>query len=159
MTDDTLQLSPEIRSLMGVYALYWMLDDAVERMDQAPRIGRLESRILIRLDRPRRMGALAQLLLTGPPSVTAAADRLEEMGLVQRLPDPDDRRALLLHLTDQGRAVRSQLDEEARRLFRQVSGLSTDEIAQFAALCEKIHDTSIGNGAPLGCPDPKGDRE
>ena len=94
MTDDTLQLSPEIRSLMGVYALYWMLDDAVERMDQAPRIGRLESRILIRLDRPRRMGALAQLLLTGPPSVTAAADRLEEMGLVQRLPDPDDRRAL-----------------------------------------------------------------
>ena len=159
MTDDTLQLSPEIRSLMGVYALYWMLDDAVERMDQAPRIGRLESRILIRLDRPRRMGALAQLLLTGPPSVTAAADRLEEMGLVQRLPDPDDRRALLLHLTDQGRAVRSQLDEEARRLFRQVSGLSTDEIAQFAALCEKIHDTSIGNGAPLGCLDPKGDRE
>lgn len=159
MTDDTLQLSPEIRSLMGVYALYWMLDDAVERMDQAPRIGRLESRILIRLDRPRRMGALAQLLLTGPPSVTAAADRLEEMGLVQRLPDPDDRRALLLHLTDQGRAVRGQLDEEARRLFRQVSGLSTDEIAQFAALCEKIHDTSTGNGAPLGCPDPKGDRE
>ena len=91
--------------------------------------------------------------------MTAAADRLEQMGLVQRLPDPDDRRALLLHLTEQGGTVRSQLDQEARRLFRRVSGLSTDEIAQFAALCEKIHDTSSGNGALVGCAGPKGDRE
>lgn len=152
-------LSPEICALLGVYALYWKVENAIEETALAPRLGRLESRLLIHLDRPRRMGALAQLLLTGAPSVTAAADTLEKLELVERMPDPDDRRALLLHLTERGQQVRVQLQTEVSDLFREISGLSTADIDRFAALSMKIHDTILGQGARLSPQVPKGDIE
>jgi DNA-binding MarR family transcriptional regulator len=34
--------------------------------------------------------------------VTSRIDRLERRGLVRRLPDPDDRRGVIVELTDQG---------------------------------------------------------
>jgi DNA-binding MarR family transcriptional regulator len=48
-----------------------------------------------------RMGALLQV---HPTSVTSAVDRLESQGLVERLPHPTDRRAVLASITDTGRA-------------------------------------------------------
>lgn len=159
MSEDVPCLSPEICALLGVYALYWKVENAIEETALAPRLGRLESRLLIHLDQPRRMGALAQLLLTGAPSVTAAADTLEKLELVERMPDPDDRRALLLHLTERGRQVRVQLQKEVSDLFREISGLSTADIDRFAALSMKIHDTILGQGARLSPQVPKGDTE
>jgi DNA-binding MarR family transcriptional regulator len=159
LSEDVPCLSPEICALLGVYALYWKVENAIEETALAPRLGRLESRLLIHLDQPRRMGALAQLLLTGAPSVTAAADTLEKLELVERMPDPDDRRALLLHLTERGRQVRVQLQKEVSDLFREISGLSTADIDRFAALSMKIHDTILGQGARLSPQVPKGDTE
>jgi DNA-binding MarR family transcriptional regulator len=37
--------------------------------------------------------------------VTSRIDRLERRGLVRRLPDPDDRRGVIIELTDQGLEV------------------------------------------------------
>lgn len=37
--------------------------------------------------------------------VTSRIDRLEGRGLVRRLPDPDDRRGVIVELTDQGREI------------------------------------------------------
>lgn len=48
-----------------------------------------------------RMGALLQV---HPTSVTSAVDRLESQGLVERLPHPTDRRAVLASITEAGRA-------------------------------------------------------
>lgn len=48
-----------------------------------------------------RMGALLQV---HPTSVTSAVDRLESQGLVERLPHPTDRRAVLASITAAGRA-------------------------------------------------------
>jgi DNA-binding MarR family transcriptional regulator len=50
--------------------------------------------------------------------MTNRLDRLEEAGLVRRLPDPDDRRGILVEPTDAGhaawdRAVHTQADREA----------------------------------------------
>ncbi|MDE4175599.1 MarR family transcriptional regulator [Phaeobacter sp. PT47_59] len=159
MTDEENRFSPETRALMGVFALYWKMDAVIDQTLLTPQMGRLEGRVLLQLDQPRRMGALAQLLLTGPPSVTAAADRLQNMGLVRRAPDPDDRRALLLQLTEQGWEMRRQLEAGASALFRQVSGLSEGEIKQFAALSMKIHDTITGTGEILKDPSQTGDKE
>lgn len=145
--------------MMGVYALYWRMETAIDDTALAPRLGRTESRLLIHLDQPRRMGALAQLLLTGAPSVTAAADKLEDLGLVERMADPDDRRALLLHLTERGQHVRSELQDQVSALFRKISGLSKSDIDQFSALSLKIHDTILGQGARLSASVLKGDSE
>ena len=37
--------------------------------------------------------------------VTSRIDRLERRGLVRRLPDPDDRRGVIVELTDDGIAI------------------------------------------------------
>ncbi len=51
------------------------------------------------------MRVIGQRLQVHPTSVTNAVDRLEAAGLVERRPHPTDRRATLIHLTDEGRDV------------------------------------------------------
>ena len=65
--------------------------------------------VLQELDEPKPMGRIAQILGGDGSNVTWLTDRLEERGLVERRPDPNDRRVKLLHLTDEGRAVREQV--------------------------------------------------
>jgi MarR family transcriptional regulator, transcriptional regulator for hemolysin len=48
------------------------------------------------------------------PSVVERIDRLESAGLVIRSPVPEDRRASLVSLTDQGKAVYARLHEVMR---------------------------------------------
>jgi DNA-binding MarR family transcriptional regulator len=72
-------------------------------------------------------------------AMTNRLDRLEEMGLVERLLDPNDRRGRLVALTDRGRelvdaaAVEHLANEE--RLLR---ALDADEREQLAALLRKL---------------------
>jgi DNA-binding MarR family transcriptional regulator len=57
---------------------------------------------------PRRITELADSEAIAQPSVTTLVGRLERDGLVGRRSDPDDARAVLVHLTGEGRA---RLDE------------------------------------------------
>ncbi len=52
-----------------------------------------------------RLGELAQHLRVAPRSVTDVVDALEERGVLRRAPDPTDRRAQVVTLTDEGRAL------------------------------------------------------
>jgi MarR family transcriptional regulator, organic hydroperoxide resistance regulator len=63
------------------------------------------------LDRPRPMRDLAELLVCDASNVTAIADRLESKGLVERRPDPADRRVKSLALTPAGERMRSRVVE------------------------------------------------
>lgn len=54
-------------------------------------------------DEPLRMSDIANRLVLSPGGATKVIDRLEEMGCVVRHPDPTDRRATLLELTETGR--------------------------------------------------------
>lgn len=71
-------------------------------------------RSITRSPEPLRMTELADHLGIVPRSVTTVVDSLEEAGLVRREIDPGNRRAIRLHLTDQGMAVRDDM-REARR--------------------------------------------
>src|SRR5437660_1551979 len=48
-------------------------------------------------------GRLGQRMELSSGAITNRLDRLEEAGLVRRLPDPDDRRSVLVELTEHGR--------------------------------------------------------
>ena len=53
--------------------------------------------------------------------ITSRVDRLERRGLIIRLPDPDDRRGVLIELTEHGRelvdaAIRANTESEAQLL-------------------------------------------
>jgi DNA-binding MarR family transcriptional regulator len=84
------------------------------------------------------------LMLTSS-GTTKRLDRLEQAGLITRAPDPDDRRAILIALTDAGRelvdaATEAHLDNERRLL----SPLSDAEQQRLADLLRKLQ---------LGLPD------
>jgi DNA-binding MarR family transcriptional regulator len=54
---------------------------------------------------PITMRALAERLQYDPSNLTSVIDRLEEAGIVQRRPDPRDRRAKGLVLTERGQRL------------------------------------------------------
>jgi DNA-binding MarR family transcriptional regulator len=72
-------------------------------------------RMITRSEEPPRMTELAEHLGIAPRSVTTVVDALEEAGLVRRETDPRNRRAIRLHLTDRGLALRDEMREARRR--------------------------------------------
>ena len=82
----------------------------VRRLRQVPAAGELtmpETSALARLDRggPATSGALAKQEQISPQSMGATLAALEARGLVERGPDPDDGRRVVLTITDAGRQV------------------------------------------------------
>jgi DNA-binding MarR family transcriptional regulator len=70
---------------------------------------------------PVRLGTLSEHLRIAARSATEVVDALEEAGLVERDPDPCDRRATLVALTGRGAqvaaGVRAARDAEAEEFF------------------------------------------
>src|SRR5271167_325135 len=97
-------------------------------------------RMITRSEEPLRMAELADQLGIVPRSVTTVIDALEQAGLVRREIDPHNRRAIRLHLTDQGRSVRDGM-REARRgaaedLFAPLSAADRKSLGQLLSLLD-----------------------
>jgi DNA-binding MarR family transcriptional regulator len=98
---------------------------------------------------PKRITALAESEAIAQPTVTTLVGRLERDGMVRRAPDPDDARAVRVHLTDAGlerlaemRAARAALLEA--RLAR----LTDDERAVLTAALPVLDKLMEGTDAP-----------
>ena len=90
---------------------------------------------------PYRMNptALFNSVILSSGAMTNRLDRLEAIGLIERQPDPTDRRGRLVALTDRGRelvdvAVVSHLENEQRLL----AALDAGEREQLAGLLRKL---------------------
>ncbi|WP_171120278.1 MULTISPECIES: MarR family winged helix-turn-helix transcriptional regulator [unclassified Ruegeria] len=142
------RLSPEMQAMMGVYALYWKLQESLDLIDVA--VSQQECHMLIKLDQPKRMGILAADMLTVPSTITSTADALEAAGYLTRQRDPEDRRAWLLVLSDKGLEMRQEILAEAGALFNRASGLNDAETAEFARLARKIRENILKTGIPEG---------
>jgi DNA-binding MarR family transcriptional regulator len=88
-----------------------------------------------------RLSALSDHLHIAARSATEVADALESRGLVRRRPDPADRRATLVELTEHGAsvlgAIRAARGTEAERLFGR---LSPTDRAHLARILRKLRD-------------------
>ena len=97
-------------------------------------------RLITRGDEPPRMTELADRLGIVPRSLTTVIDALEEAGLVRREIDARNRRAILLHLTERGTAVRDDLREARRRaaedLFAPLSAQDRQTLAKLLTLLD-----------------------
>ena len=88
------------------------------------------------------LGELAAHERVQPPSITAVVTRLEDQGLVERRPDPGDRRVARVEVTRDGHKLvarsRSRKDAE---LDRRLGALTDDERATLAdatAILERL---------------------
>jgi DNA-binding MarR family transcriptional regulator len=85
--------------------------------------------LLRMLDAPVSMRAFAEELSCDPSNVTGLVDRAERLGLVERVPDPSDRRVRILKLTIKGRQLRTRVNREVTQKLTDALALSTDDHA------------------------------
>jgi len=70
---------------------------------------------------------LAYLVGRKPTTFTPILDNLQRKKLILRRPDPADRRAVRVHLTDEGRKLRRRVQMSADDIERSVRRVATDE--------------------------------
>jgi MarR family transcriptional regulator for hemolysin len=82
---------------------------------------------------------LASLMAIENPTLVRLLDSLEQQGLIERRPCPNDRRARRLHLTNAGRAFMDDLSERAEVLREEMlEGISDKEIECTVKVFHKI---------------------
>ena len=78
-----------------------------------------------------RLSELSDRLRIAPRSATEVVDALEKRGLVERRPDPGDRRATLVEVTDDGGGVLDAIrGSEAERVFGRLSPADRSHLAR-----------------------------
>jgi DNA-binding MarR family transcriptional regulator len=84
-------------------------------------------------------GKLARRMELSSGAMTNRLDRLEEAGYVQRLPDPDDRRGVVVELTDHGRETyRRAVGAQAKKEALMAAALSPREQTQLNSLLRRL---------------------
>ncbi len=73
-----------------------------------------------------------------PTSVTSVVDRLEEQGLVRRLPHATDRRVKLAELTDEGRRLVDDATVRLNETVFQAPGLDPDDVELLIELLRRL---------------------
>jgi DNA-binding MarR family transcriptional regulator len=82
---------------------------------------------------------LANDLRLSSGAMTNRLDRLEEAGLIRRLPDPNDRRGTIIEPTEKGNAAWERtVGTQAEREQRIASALSATEREQLHRLLRKL---------------------
>lgn len=95
---------------------------------------------LRRIGPPYRLsaGEVARWTLLSSGGLTNRIDRMEEAGLVRRVPDPGDRRGVLIELTPKGREVTdAAIDAHLRLYERMLETLTKAEQRTFVELMRK----------------------
>ena len=76
-----------------------------------------------------------------PPTMTGIVDTLEKKGLVRRMPNPEDRRSLLVTLTEKGKVLEGSTPDLDRIYSSCCVGLNAEEFQQLGLLLEKLDNT------------------
>jgi DNA-binding MarR family transcriptional regulator len=84
-------------------------------------------------------GRLAKRMDLSSGAMTNRLDRLEEADLIRRLPDPDDRRSVVVELTDHGHETITQaVGVQAQKEALMAAALSPREQKQLNGLLRKV---------------------
>ena len=87
---------------------------------------------------------LADTLEIQPITLARLIDRLEEAGLVSRQPDPNDRRAIRLYLTDKAEPLLREMQEMSAETKRQATMALTDDARnQFIATLQQVKQSLL----------------
>ncbi len=92
---------------------------------------------------PTRQSVLAVDFGLSPHSITDIVDGLERLGMAERRPDPTDRRAKLVAITDAGTAGLDVANATRERLLKQIFGaLSEADRATLLRLLDSLDEAA-----------------
>jgi DNA-binding MarR family transcriptional regulator len=92
---------------------------------------------------PTRQSVLAVDFGLSPHSITDIVDGLERLGMAERRPDPTDRRAKLVAITDTGEASLDVANTTRERLLKQIFGaLSEADRATLLRLLDSLDEAA-----------------
>ncbi|HEX2082103.1 MAG TPA: MarR family transcriptional regulator [Xanthomonadaceae bacterium] len=84
---------------------------------------------------------LARAADLNPGAMTRLLDKLAAKGLIERVADPGDRRALHIHLTEAGTAIWRDIDQCGQRVReRALTGMDEATREQLTRLLEQVRD-------------------
>jgi DNA-binding MarR family transcriptional regulator len=84
------------------------------------------------------MGKMGERLMVHPASVTNAISRLEQRGLVQRYPSPNDRRIVLATITPDGRALARRATTALNQAAFGLPDLTPGQAAEITSMLRTI---------------------
>jgi len=88
-----------------------------------------------------RQNELAEFLEMEPIAVGRVIDRLQAAGFVERRPDPKDRRAWRLYVTDRAKVIVGDMEVIARELRRDATrGIDHDALKNALAVINQIKE-------------------
>ena len=88
---------------------------------------------------PVTLGALAELEQVAPPTITKVADKLQELGLIERQVDPADRRFVRVAVTTTGRETIDRMRAERDAwLGRRLDQLPPGDLERLAAAIDAL---------------------
>jgi DNA-binding MarR family transcriptional regulator len=112
--------------LVVTHRVHQVVALVADRYDLTPQ----QVELLRVLDEPMSMRAYADDLACDPSNVTGLVDRAELLGLVERVPDPLDRRVRMLNLTAKGRTIRSRVNNDLASELANALGVTASDIGQ-----------------------------
>jgi DNA-binding MarR family transcriptional regulator len=88
---------------------------------------------------PMQTGQLAAEMRISAPAITQLTDRLIRKGLIERSTTADDRRCVIVALSDEGRILVDQFRQRRREIFNEaLADLSETERKQALEVLEKV---------------------
>ncbi len=88
---------------------------------------------------PLNQSQLAAKTLKSSGNMTLVVDNLEKCGLARRERSTEDRRVVLVHLTDQGqRLIAGMMPQHVTNVVAEFDALTEEEQAEMRRLCRKL---------------------
>jgi DNA-binding MarR family transcriptional regulator len=134
---DLLSLTPLIRRSIHRK----LLKAAFTKVEEDVGMPHLEIMKILEVEGVRHIAEIGELLQIPKPQMTHLIDRLEKLDIVYRQPDTNDRRIINVILTDRGRAIVHEIDENLyASISETLSCLSDAEIRDLAQSLKKLGD-------------------
>lgn len=148
--DDERPGNPRAEELLAVETQMWLLSRRLRRKlsqqahEISPGLGLIGYAVMEALSHrgERRQGEIGEIIGCEKGALSRAVNELIELGLVARHPDPDDGRAHLVGLTEQGRARMSRLRHERHDRFRnRMDEWSLEELRDLSSALARYNAT------------------
>jgi DNA-binding MarR family transcriptional regulator len=93
------------------------------------------------------LGKMGQRLMIHPTSVTNIIDRLEQQGLVRRVPHPTDGRTTLAEITSEGRQLAKRATQAVNDVAFGLGVLTPDDLRLMTGIVRKLRER-VGDFTP-----------